>query len=143
MEFNSLREKIAYETVQRKQRHSDYELWLKEAHEAGMKAANSAEVVPMVVRQHENPLDDSSAVVKEYFVGDGVCGFAWVTVRPGNSSFALFAKKNGWKPAYSGGIQYWVSGFGQSMQRKFAYAGAFAGVLCSHGVKAYAHERMD
>jgi alpha-beta hydrolase superfamily lysophospholipase len=73
-----------------------------------------------------------------------VCGFAWVTLRPANSSFAIWAKKNrDWKPAYGGGMQLWVSAYNQSMKRKEAYATAFANVLYASGIKAYAGSRMD
>jgi hypothetical protein len=98
----------------------------------------------MIVTQHADPMDDNSPVKKEWFVADGVCGFAWITVHPANCSFAIWAKKNdGWRAAYGGGMQKWVSQFNQSMQRKEAYAAAYAGVLASHGIKAYSGSRMD
>jgi len=144
LELKLIDEKIAYEKEQRQARYADYESWLAEAHEAGMKAVQALNVVPMLVQAHSNPLDDSSPVVQSYFVGDGVCGFAWITVRPANSSFGLYVKKNhGWKSAYGGGIQKWVSDFNQSMQKKYAYASAFAQVLNSHGIVAIPGERMD
>lgn len=116
----------------------------QQAHEAGMEAAQSAQVVPMVVRQHANPLDDGSAVVKEYFVADGVCGFASIRIKPGNSQFANFAKKElGARPAYYGGISINVSQFNQSMQLKEAYARAYAKVLEEHGINAWSESRMD
>lgn len=117
----------------------------READEAGRKAAEAAVPTPMVVVQRENPFDDSSAIVKEYApVMGGVCGFAWVTVRPANSSFALWLKKNqGARTGYYGGMELWVSGYGQSMQRKEAYAKAFAQVLRDNGLDASAGSRMD
>jgi hypothetical protein len=68
-----------------------------------------------------------------------------VTVYPGNSSFALWAKKNkGWFSAYRSGMQMSVSAFGQSMERKEAYARAFAEVLRAElGIEAYSSSRMD
>lgn len=46
---------------------------------------------------------------------------------------------------YYGGVSIWVGGFGQSVQRKEAYANAFAEVLNERveGVRAYAGSRMD
>lgn len=43
----------------------------------------------------------------------------------------------------SGGLQYWVSQGGQSMQRKEAFARAFASVLKANGIDAFADSRMD
>ena len=115
-----------------------------EAHEAGMKAGNEAFVVPMTVQQHANPLDDNSAVVYREFVADGVCGFAWINVS-GREPFGKYCMKI--KMAIKGypkGIQISCREFGQSMQRKYAYAIAFAKVLNeNYGIKAYATQRID
>ncbi len=54
----------------------------------GAIAANTCNPRPMVVQQHANPMDNGSPVVARWDVAQGVCGFAWVVVRPGNSSFA-------------------------------------------------------
>ena len=114
------------------------------AHAAGMAAGNAAQPTAMVVSEHANPLDDASAVRKQWFVADGVCGFAWVTIRPGTSSFARWMAKHGYvRKAYGGGVSHWVSEFGQSMERKQAYAAAYAKVLTDAGVNAYAESRMD
>lgn len=113
------------------------------AHEAGMAAVGAAQVVPMVVQERASPLDDTSAVKKEWFVADGVCGFAWVKFK-GNTAWGKYAKANlGAKAAYGGGLQIWVSAFSQSMQKKEAYATAYAAVLQEAGIAAYADSRMD
>lgn len=118
-------------------------LWLK-AHEAGMAAVSGAKVVPMVVQQHASMVDDSSRVVKEWFVEDGVCGFAWVNVHPGTSKFARWMKEaKGCSKGYPGGMQFWIHEFNQSMQKKEVYAHAFAKVLQEAGIKAYAGSRLD
>ena len=57
----------------------------KSAHLAGLRAVESADIVPMIVNQRENPLNDSSAIAKQYFVSDGVCGFASVIVKIGRA----------------------------------------------------------
>lgn len=76
-------------------------------------------------------------------VEDGVCGFAWVKIA-GNTSFGRWAKKEGIaRSAYGGGLQIWISDYGQSMERKEAHARAMAKVLNNNGVKAYAQSRMD
>jgi hypothetical protein len=114
------------------------------AHAAGMAAGEAARPTPMVVTEHRNPLDDSSPVIRTYApVMSGVCGFAWVTVRPATSSFARYLKARGHRRGYEGGIQIWVGEFGQSMERKEAYARAFAAVLREAGITAYAASRMD
>lgn len=73
------------------------------------------------------------------------CGFAWIKVRPANSPFANWLKKNGHVRgvAYHGGVDIWVHEFGQSMQRKEAFAHAFAEVIYNAGIKAYAQSRID
>lgn len=126
---------------------TDYEcraLWNK-AYEEGMKAGQAHRPIPMVVQQHSNMLDDNSPVKESWFVEGGVCGFAWVVVKPGTSSFARWAKREkDAKRAYYGGIQVlWVSEFGQSYERKVAFARKFAEVLREGGVKAYSESRLD
>lgn len=122
-----------------------------EAHAAGMAAAKKCVPTPMIVTEHENAWDDSSPVVKQYApIMGGVCGFAWVNVRPGVCSFARWASKRdlGYADSYYGGYTIYVHGtdfpgFEQSMEIKEAYAGAFAAVLRSHGINASARSRMD
>lgn len=116
-----------------------------QAHEAGMKAVESLQVVPMVVNQHANMFDDSSPVVNSWVVPDGPCGFAWVNIKPANGKFAKFMLKEGYarKDSYYGGISYWISAFNQSVQKKETYARAFAKVLSDNGIKAYSASRLD
>jgi hypothetical protein len=77
-------------------------------------------------------------------IADGVCGFAWITVKPGNCGFAKYlVKKGAARRAYGGGVSVWVSAFNQSMAKKEAYARAFAEVLANAGIRAYAESRMD
>ena len=73
-----------------------------------------------------------------------ICGFAWVTVRPGNSRFANWLKKTDKaSPAYRGGVQIWVSDYEQSYDRKLAHAQAMARVLSDNGINASASGRLD
>lgn len=114
------------------------------AREEGFKAVEACQVVPMVVQEHTNPLDDNSPVKKSYFVSDGVCGFAEIVISPGTCSFAKWLTKNNLaRKHYYGGVSIWVGEFNQSMQRKETYAHAFANILNKNGVKAYATSRMD
>ena len=114
------------------------------AHAAGLAAAERMTPTPMVVQERANMLDDASPVTRSWYVADGVRGFAWIIVRPGTCSFARWlVKQNKGERTYHGGIQVWVSEFGQSMDRKMAYASAFAKALRINGVKAYSGSRMD
>jgi len=122
----------------------DWRKLYTEAHDAGMIAGAKALPTPMTVQQHASPFNDNSPVVKEWHVPEGACGFAWVTIRPGTCSFAKWLKKNDLASvAYGGGMQVWVHQFNQSVERKEAYAHAFAEVLRLHGIKAYAGSRLD
>jgi len=107
------------------------------ARAAGLAAAGASVPTPMVV-------SETGGSGRSWYVSEGACGFAWVTVRPGNSPFANYLKKAGLgSPAYGGGTQIWVSEFNQSVARKEAYANAFAEVLREAGLKAYAGSRLD
>lgn len=78
-----------------------------------------------------------------YYVADGVCGFAWINV-PGNSAFGKFLKnEKGCRTGYPKGINWWISEYNQSMERKEAFAYAAAKVLQKYGIKAQAYSRMD
>lgn len=75
---------------------------------------------------------------------DGVCGFAWVVVSPGNCPFANWLKKNKFgRPGAFGGVMVRIGEFNQSMQKKSAAADAMAAVFKDAGIKARAEERMD
>ena len=115
----------------------------KKANEAGVAAVAALQVVPMVVQERASPMDDGSPVVKEYFVADGVCGFAGIAF-PGVGPFAKYAKQYlGARKGYPKGLYISVSAYNQSLQKKEAYAGAYAAVLREAGVKAYMESRMD
>ena len=145
MEYGSLREKIAAEGKARKERYANFEVVFNEANRAGFAAGEAAKPAAMVVSSHANPLDDSSAVEKQWLVPDGVCGFAWVKVAPANCSFAKWLVKSKLaKGSYGGGVSIWVSSHGQSYERKVAHASAMAKVLSEKlGVKCYADSRLD
>jgi hypothetical protein len=129
---------------EREERDKKHEILFNLAKEAGDSALAACVPVPMVVCEHANPLDDSSALVKAWNVPSGVCGFAWVVVRPGNCSFALWLKKHkGAARGYHGGMQLWTHAGGQSIEKKEAYARAFADVVRASGIDAYLDSRED
>ena len=130
------------------------EIW-NDALEKGKIALQAATPTPMVVQQHANMADDSSPVVKEWYVEGGVCGFAWVDIHLSNTETRQFInqlKKKGivgegynhpLRKGYRGGYSYWVSAGGQSMERKEAFARAMAASLREHNIECHAGSRMD
>lgn len=124
-----------------------YQALIQKADAAGKAAAEACTPTPMIVGTAKaifGPGSDEIDYAKPtYYVGGGVCGFAWIWFK-GNTGFGRWAKKAGLaSAAYGGGLQYRVSGYGQSLERKEAYARAFAGVLTEAGITAYAQSRMD
>jgi len=114
------------------------------AHNAGNVAVQAATIAPMIVQQCANPLNDNSEVQRQWLVNDGVCGFASVIVKPANCKFAKYLKEQGLgRKHYYGGLSMSVFAFNQSLQKKEAYAYAFAKVLEQNGVNAYVESRMD
>ena len=113
------------------------EFLFDKAYAAGVAAAEAVIPEPMIVQ-------DAQTGYVYAPIMDGVCGFAWVNIRPGNSSFARYLKKErGATKGYGGGVNYRVYGYGQSYTRKAAFADAFAGVLSEAGIAAYSEGRLD
>lgn len=138
------REMIIAQGIEKEEKILGHQHLLEKAIAAGIAAGTEKVPTPMIVEQHSNMWDDNSPVEKSYYVPQGVCGFAWVNVRPGNSSFARWAVKEGLaRKSYSGGIDFWISDYGQSYEKKSAHAAAMAKVLEDAGLKAYAMSRMD
>lgn len=114
--------------------------------DAGLKAGAAKKPTPMIVTQHSNPMDDKSPALKEWYVPEGPCGFAWIKVSPGNSPFANWLKLNKFaSKAYGGGVDIWISDFDQSVEQKEACASAMAKVLQMElGMSSiYAMSRLD
>ena len=120
------------------------ELYYK-AVKAGQQAAAKCNPTPMTVQQHASPFNDTSPIVKEWYVPDGVCGFAWVRLTPARGKFVAWLKLNGIGSgdSYAGGYSIWIHNYNQSMQRKEAHARAMADVLNEAGLVAYAESRID
>ena len=148
-EYGSLREKIAAEGQTRKAKVAAFEAAFAKAAAAGKAAGEAAKPQAMMVSEPSNPLAAGYSPPKAmWYVPEGVCGFAWVKVSPGNSPFANWLKKNKLaRKAYSGGVEIWISDFNQSMDRKEACASAMAKVLneelAGSGLQIYANSRMD
>ena len=112
---------------------------------AGQEAVKNAKVIPMRVSQHVNPFDDNSKEVYSEIVDDGVCGFASIRFKANNAwAKWVIANKLGNK-SNMGGAYIWVGAYGQSLQKKEAYARAFATKLNEMFPKAdaYIESRMD
>lgn len=116
----------------------------EKAKAAGMAAGERAVPRPMVVYEADlggKPVEGG----KSWYEAEGPCGFAWVNVKPGNSSFANWLKKEGLVRgrSYYGGVDIWIGEFNQSIARKEACAAAMAKVLSEAGIKAYSMSRLD
>jgi len=112
------------------------------AHEAGMAAGNAACPTPMhLVEADIWGRPKPSAEV--HCVNEGPCGFAWVWLK-GNTPFGKWAKAQGMaRTGYPNGLEISCHEFNQSMERKEAYATAFAKVLNAHGIACHSNSRMD
>jgi len=139
------KERVRQSYEEREERNRRFAAAYKEGLKIAAAAGQAATPTPMVVAQHKDPFDDSSPIVEAWHVPEGPCGFAWVRVRPGTCSFAKWLVKEGHaRKAYEGGVMIWCSAFGQSIQRKEAWAEALAKHLRETlGVKAYAGSRLD
>lgn len=129
---------------------TDFAGLYRKAQQAGQQAADAITPQPMVVGTATslfgNDIDRTKPV---YVVRGGVCGFAWVVIKPATGGFVrwLKAQNIGYKNYYGG---WAVSAnprtapdLAQSMEIKRAYAYAFAQVLKEAGLKAYVESRMD
>jgi hypothetical protein len=127
----------------------DWKALYESAHEAGLEAVKRATPTPMVVYESVGLSDTPKPGGKSWVVPSGLCGFAWINIRPATSSFVKYLKSRGiGRLAYGGGWSIWVGGLfsdarDQSVEYKEAYAYAFASVLREHGIEAYAGSRLD
>lgn len=121
-QFKTLREKIGAETAARREREVLFRRVFDKANAEGFAAGEASKPKPMGIL---NPRTGQT-----WREDEGACGFAWVTVRPGNSAFAKWLVKNDHaRAAYGGGVQIWISAHGQSVTRKAAHAQRMAEVL--------------
>lgn len=120
----------------------------KQIHEkalfAAIAAADTCIPTPMVVGSPSTPWgNDIDRTKPTYYVADGPCGYAWVKIK-GRGKFAKWAKDSGVaRPSALGGYTIYPSLMTQSMERKEAWANAYAQVLRDHGIEAYVDTRLD
>jgi hypothetical protein len=114
----------------------NYQELHEEAPRQGQAALTAATPRPIAVFNQFNPQE-------HYTVSEGLCGFAWIRF-PGNTAWGRWAKKAGIaSSAYPTGLQIWVRDGGQSVERKEAYARAYAEVLNRAGITAWPESRLD
>lgn len=84
------------------------------------------------------------------YVLRGLCGFAWVRIRPARGKMVTWLKKNdiGSTDHYQGGYTLWVGsdinvGSTQSVDVKYAAAKAACAVFNKYGIRAYPESRLD
>lgn len=114
-----------------------------EAYEAGIIAGKEVGVPKFIVGDAIG-LSQEIDYSKPTYVLDGLCGFAWIKISPARGAFVTWLKSQeiGSK-SYNGGYDIWVREFGQSVDRKSAFASAFAEVLNQYGITAYGESRLD
>ena len=119
--------------------HEHHELFQR-AYAAGMDALNAARPTPVAWVQtdlNNNPIGQPCVD------SEGMCGFAWIKIA-GNTGFARTMKSLGlFRKAWDRGFDFWVSEGNQSIDRKEAFARAFAKVLNENGIKASVGSRLD
>jgi hypothetical protein len=116
----------------------------QKAMQEAMAAADSCTPTPMVVGSPSTPWGSDIDYAKPtYYVADGPCGYAWVKIK-GRGAFAKWAKQTGVaRPSALGGYTIYPSLMTQSIERKEAWANAYAQVLRDHGIEAYVDSRLD
>jgi len=115
-----------------------------EAYEAGLLAGKDADTPKFVVGTPTTPLGNDIDFKKKTYVLEGLCGFAWINISPARGAFVTYLKAQAIAgKGYYGGYEVWVREFGQSIDRKSAFAGAFAEVLRKYGINASAGSRLD
>jgi hypothetical protein len=125
---------------------AQFEQLYRKAWSAGVEAANAKVPRPMIVGTPKelggSEIDYSQ---ETFYMSSGVCGFAWVKIRPANGAFAKWLKKTQKVRgiSYTGGYDIWISDYNQSYERKQAHANAMAKVLSEAGINAYADGRLD
>lgn len=130
------KEMIAEKAEQKAERETEFQALWDKACEAGRQAAK-VQQQQMVVALDENgrPIGGSFPI----------CGFGFVIVKPGNSAFANWLKKNSYArtDSYYGGVCIWISSYNQSYDLKYAHAQGMAKIFSEANIKAYAFGRLD
>ncbi len=122
------------------------------AHEAGVEAVKNVITEAVLVYQETYPFSGVMDKTKpSYILDDYPCGFSWVDVYPLNKGNTRLGKEErkmlesaGFsKNDYTKTYQLWISAYNQSIQKKEAYASAYAKVLRENDIRAYSGSRLD
>ena len=114
-----------------------------EAYEAGLNAGKDVDTPKFIIGDAIG-LSDEIDFSKKTYVLDGLCGFAWVNISPARGAFVNYLKSREiGRKGYYGGYEISVREFGQSVDRKYAFAQAFVEVLGKYGIEAFAGNRLD
>jgi len=97
------------------------------AHRRGMKAGQACRPRPVKMQATADPWDPQAAVIDEWDEPEGACGFAWVVLPPGWLTDWLL--ETGLGTETNQGVVLPVPFFGQSYERKLAYARTVARYL--------------
>lgn len=139
---------IADKEQQKIERNEAHHLLFDLASKAAQEAYFACNPTPMVVYETVGFSDTPKPDGKQWYVSDGVCGFAWVKITPATSSFCrwLSNKKLGYK-SYTGGwdipVHCLVPTSGQSLERAEHAARAAVKILREHNVNCRVHSRLD
>lgn len=112
--------------------NENFRKFWNEANDIGNDAAKNCKVV---CRRWHDPY--SGRLTKPY----PQCGNAWIVITPATTKFARWLKQEGLaeKNGSGSGISHWISGHGQSFDRKMAHANAMAKFLTENGINAKAY----
>lgn len=106
---------------------------------------------PVIFGQAKDLFSNEMVPGTEELVMDGLCGFAWINIKPARGEFVKFLKRNnighpgvygGWTiSAYNVGIP----GSSQSMERKEAGCKAFVAVIKEYfpDMRIWVESRLD
>lgn len=118
----------------------------KDAHAAGCKAWEECTPNGVTFGQAKGLTGNEIVPGTESYCSEGLCGFAWIIVKPARGPFIKYCKENniGSKHCYPG---WYIPARGpwdsQSVERKEAYATAFAGVLRENNIYCSNSSRLD
>jgi hypothetical protein len=101
------------------------------ADKRGTKAADEWIPTPMWIEGYTAP------------IADGACGFAWIELPDGRSSFSRWLRKTGIISKHERGRSIWCMHPSQSIERARKYCEAFAQVLRLNGVECEVKWRYD
>ena len=113
----------------------EHGLNFENARKVGRKAGLGETPVPMQVIGSD----------QSFLVEGGVCGFAWIEIRPARGPLVTYLKKSkqGYYSEYERAYIFNIHDFNQSLTRKEAMAEAMAEHLRKCGYNVYAGSRMD